>query len=359
MDITFTGIRYKGKRRKYVRSQIEREVARWLKTWVCYGFLVTALFIDARPGFAQETRIRAAYSAMSGSMSWVWAAKEGGYFDQHGLKVDLIYIGGTAQLFQSMLAGEIGFGVGGGPSIISVNTQRTSIVAIAGTLNRMVMKIMAIPQIRSSADIRGKRIAITRYGTSTDFAARLFLKSWGLSPEKDAVILQVGSVPNIVASLQSGASQAGALSPPAHLQAEKMGFAELMDLSKGDIYYPFTYVAVSAAFLEKNRNLMRPFLAASVEGIRRFKTDKPFAKKLIAKYLRISDDKVLEETHQLFSELFERVSYVKREGVTSLVQILAEKDPKAETVKVDSIIDNQFVRELETSGFINNLYRDK
>ena len=359
MDITFTGIRYKGKRRKYVRSQIEREVARWLKTWVCYGFLVTALFIDARPGFAQETRIRAAYSAMSGSMSWVWAAKEGGYFDQHGLKVDLIYIGGTAQLFQSMLAGEIGFGVGGGPSIISVNTQRTSIVAIAGTLNRMIMKIMAIPQIRSSADIRGKRIAITRYGTSTDFAARLFLKSWGLSPEKDAVILQVGSVPNIVASLQSGASQAGALSPPAHLQAEKMGFAELMDLSKGDIYYPFTYVAVSAAFLGKNGNLMRPFLAASVEGIRRFKTDKPFAKKLIAKYLRISDDKVLEETHQLFSELFERVPYVKREGVTSLVQILAEKDPKAETVKVDSIIDNQFVRELETSGFINNLYRDK
>jgi NitT/TauT family transport system substrate-binding protein len=359
MDITFTGTRYKGKRRKYVRSQIEREVARWLKTWVCYGFLVTALFIDARPGFAQETRIRAAYSAMSGSMAWVWAAKEGGYFDQHGLKVDLIYIGGTAQLFQSMLAGEIGFGVGGGPSIISVNTQRTSIVAIAGTLNRMIMKIMAIPQIKSSADIRGRRIAITRYGTSTDFAARLFLRSWGLSPEKDAVILQVGSVPNIVASLQSGASQAGALSPPAHLQAEKMGFAELKDLSKGDIYYPFTYVAVSAAFLEKNRNLMRPFLAASVEGIRRFKTDKPFAKKLIAKYLRISDDKVLEETHQLFSELFERVPYVKREGVTSLVQILAEKDPKAETVKVDSIIDNQFVRELETSGFINNLYRDK
>jgi len=359
MDITFTGTRYKGKRRKYVRSQIEREVARWLKTWVCYGFLVTALFIDARPGFAQETRIRAAYSAMSGSMAWVWAAKEGGYFDQHGLKVDLIYIGGTAQLFQSMLAGEIGFGVGGGPSIISVNTQRTSIVAIAGTLNRMIMKIMAIPQIKSSADIRGRRIAITRYGTSTDFAARLFLRSWGLSPEKDAVILQVGSVPNIVASLQSGASQAGALSPPAHLQAEKMGFAELKDLSKGDIYYPFTYVAVSAAFLEKNRNLMHPFLVASVEGIRRFKTDKPFAKKLIAKYLRISDDKVLEETHQLFSELFERVPYVKREGVTSLVQILAEKDPKAETVKVDSIIDNQFVRELETSGFINNLYPDK
>jgi NitT/TauT family transport system substrate-binding protein len=316
-------------------------------------------FFGSVAGLAQESRVRAAYSAMSGSMAWVWAAKEGGYFDKHGLKLDLIYIGGTAQLFQSMLAGEIGFGIGGGPSIINANIQRKSIVPIAGTLNRMIMKIMATPQIKTAADIRGKRIAVTRFGTSTDFAARLFLKSWGLSAEKDAVILQVGSVPNVLASLQSGASQAGALSPPAHLQAEKMGFAELMDLSKGDIYYPFTYVAVSAGFLERNKNLIKPFLAASVEGIHRFKTDKPFAKKLVAKYLRINDDTVLEETHQLFSELFERVPFVKREGMVSLAQILAEKDPKIEAFKVDSIIEDVYVRELESSGFIKTLYRNR
>jgi NitT/TauT family transport system substrate-binding protein len=306
---------------------------------------------------AQETRIRAAYSAMSGSMAWVWAAKEGGYFEKHGLNVDLLYIGGTAQLFQSMLAGEIAFGVGGGPSIIHANMQRRSIVGVAGTLNRMIMKIMAAPQIKSPADIRGKRIAVTRYGTITDFSARLFLKNWGLSPERDAVILQVGSVPNVLAALQNGSAQAGSLSPPAHLQAEKMGFSELMDLSKAEIYYPYTYIVVSAAFLEKNRSSVRPFVAASVEGIHRFKTDRAFAKKLIAKYLRIEDEKVLEETHQLFSGLFETVPYIKREGLAGLVQILAEKDPKVEAVKLDSIVEDRFVRELETSGFIKNLYR--
>lgn len=303
--------------------------------------------------------MRAAYSAMSGSMAWVWAAKEGGYFDQQGLKVDLIYIGGTAQLFQSMLAGEIDFGIGGGPSIINANVQRRSIVIVAGTLNRMIMKIMATPQIKTAADIRGKRIAVTRYGTSTDFAARLWLKSLGLSSEKDAVILQVGSVPNILSSLQSGASQAGALSPPAHLQAEKLGFAELMDLSKGNIFYPYTYVAVSVPFLEKNTNWVRPFLAAAMEGIRRFEADKTFAKKLMAKYLRITDDKMLEETHQLFSELFEKIPYTRREGLVSLTQILAERDPKIAAIKIDSIIDDRFIRDLETSGFIKSLYRDK
>ncbi|HEY1269981.1 MAG TPA: ABC transporter substrate-binding protein [Candidatus Binatia bacterium] len=320
--------------------------------------LAVAIFLAAPLRlFAEEPRIRAAYSAMSGSMAWVWAAKEGGYFEKHKLNVDLIYVGGTAQLFQSMLAGEIGFGVGGGPSILYANQQRRSIVAIAGTMNRMVMKIMGAPQIKSAADLRGKRIAVTRYGTSTDFSARLFLKSWGLAPDKDTAILQMGSVPTVLAALQNRAAEAGALSPPAHLQAEKAGFVELMDLSKSDIYYPYTYVTATPAFLEQNRGAVAPFLAACIEGIHRFKTDKPFAKKLTAKYLRIQDDKVLEDTHQLFAELFERTPYVKREGLASLVQILAEKEPKIESIKIDSLVDDRFVRELETSGFIKNLYR--
>jgi NitT/TauT family transport system substrate-binding protein len=319
--------------------------------------LVVLILLVPAVGRAQEQRVRVGYSAMSGSMAWVWAAKEAGYFDKHGLKVDLVYIGGTAQLFQSMLAGEIAFGIGGGPSIIHANMQRRSIVGVAGTLNRMIMKIMAAPQIKTPADLRGKRIAVTRFGTSTDFAARLFLRNSGLSPEKDAAILQVGSVPNVLAALKNGTSQAGALSPPAHLQADKMGFAELADLSKGDIYYPFTYIVVTAGFLEKNRNLIPPFLAASVEGIHRYKTDKAFAKKLIAKYLRIEDEKVLEDTHQLFSDLFETVPYIKREGLVSLIQILAEKEPKVEALKIDSLTEDRYVRELETSGSIKNVYR--
>lgn len=315
------------------------------------------IVLSALAASAQEQRIRVGFSAMSGSMAWLWTAKEGGYFEQHGLKVDLVYVGGTAQLFQSMLAGEIAFGIGGGPAIIHANAQRRTIIGVAGSLNRMVMKMMASPQIKSPADIPGKRIAITRYGTTTDFSARLFLKNWAPAAEKDAVILQVGSIPNVLASLRSGTSQVGALSPPAHLQAERLGFAELMNLSKKDIYYPYTYVTVSAAFLEKNSNLVRPFLAGAVEGIRRFKNDKLFAKRQIGKYLRVEDDKVLEETHQLFADLFERVPYIRREGLTSLVQILAESDPKMAAVKVDSLVEDRFVRDLESSGFIKSIYR--
>jgi NitT/TauT family transport system substrate-binding protein len=322
-------------------------------------FIGVILFVVVSTAIAsaQDQRIRVGFSAMSGSMAWLWTAKEGGYFDQHGLKVDLVYVGGTAQLFQAMLAGEIAFGIGGGPALINANQQRRSIVGVAGTLNRMVMKIMASPQIKVPADLRGKRIAVTRFGTTTDFSARLFLKYWAPAVEKEAAIIQVGSVPNILDSLLSGASQVGALSPPAHLQAERAGFAELMDLSKREIFYPYTYVTVTTGFLDKSSNLIRPFLAGVVEGIRRFKTDKPFAKRQIGKYLRIDDDKVLETTHQLFADLFERVPYIKREGVSSLAQILAESDPRIESVNLGSVVEDRYVREIETSGFIKNIYR--
>ena len=119
--------------------------------------------LSALAASAQEQRIRVGFSAMSGSMAWLWTAKEGGYFEQHGLKVDLVYVGGTAQLFQSMLAGEIAFGIGGGPAIIHANAQRRTIIGVAGSLNRMVMKMMASPQIKTPRifPVNGSRLPDT------------------------------------------------------------------------------------------------------------------------------------------------------------------------------------------------------
>ena len=103
---------------------------------------------------------------------------------------------------------------------------------------------------------------------------------------------------------------------------------------------------------EKEKKFIRPFIAGVVQGIYRFKTDRAFAKRQVAKYLRIDDDKVLEETHNLFADLSERAPYIKREGIASLTQILAENDSKLASFKAESIVEDRFVRELESGGFI-------
>lgn len=315
------------------------------------------VFQPASDGDAQGRRVRAGFSNFGASTSWLWTAKETGFFDRYGLRVDLVYVGGTPLLFQALLAGDLDFGDGGGPGLLQANVQSRSVVGIAGTLNRTVMKIMATPDIKTPANLRGKKIAVTRYGTITDLAARYFLKRWDLSAERDTPIVQVGSITNVLASLQAGTSQAGVLSPPYHLQAKKLGFVELMDLSKEDVHYPFDYVVATPAFLDRNGETVLAFLKGAVEGIHKFKTDKRAAKEVLTKYTKIRDETVLEETHEIFGRLFEKSPYIKREGLKSVVQILGETDPRVNAIKLDAIVEDRYVSQLEASGFIQNVYR--
>src|ERR1043166_2303549 len=321
------------------------------------ALLIMILLQIPYPGEAQERRVRVGFSNFGASTSWLWTAKEAGLFERYGLRVDLVYVAGTPLLFQALLAGDLDFGDRGGPGLIQANVQSRSIVGIAGTLDRTVMKIMAAPDIKTAANLRGKKIAVTRYGTITDLSARYFLKKWDLSPEKDTPIIQVGGITNVLAALQSGASQAGVLSPPYHLQAKKLGFTELMDLSKEDIYYPFDYIVATPAFLDKNGDTASAFLKGAVDGIHKFKTDKRVAKEVLTKYTKIKDETVLEETHEIFGRLFQKTPYLTRQSLRSVVQILSETDPRVNSIKLDAIVEDRYVRQLESSGFIQNVYR--
>ena len=324
---------------------------------IVFGLMVIIFFQPPSYGYAQERRVRVGFSNFGASTSWLWTAKESGVFERNGLRVDLIYVGGTPLLFQALLAGDLDFGDGGGPGLLQANFQARSIVGIAGTVDLTVMKIMAAPEIKSAGNLRGKKIAVTRYGTITDLSARYFLKKSDLSPERDTPIIQVGGITNVLASLQSGATQAGVLSPPYHLQARKLGFNELMDLSKEDIYYPFDYVVATPGFLEKNGATALAFVKGVVEGIHKFKTDKRVAKHVLTKYTKITDESVLEETQEIFARLFQKSPYLTRESLRSIAQLLGETDPRFNAIKLDTLVDDRYVRQLETSGFIQNVYR--
>ena len=172
-----------------------------------------------------------------------------------------------------MLAGEIALGSAAARAI-NANVQRRAIIGIAGTLNRMVMKIMASPQIKKPD--RSARQAHCDHALRHHqrFFGSVILKELGAGAGTRAVILQVGSIPNVLASLRSGTSQLGALSPPP-TSKRNAGFAELMDLSKREIFYPYTYITVTTGLVEKNSNLIRPFLAAAAKGFGALKPIRP------------------------------------------------------------------------------------
>ena len=179
---------------------------------------------------------------------------------------------------------------------------------VAVSYNTLALSLMSQKEIRSLADLKGKRIGITRFGSNSDFALRYVLKKNGIA-EREMVILQFGDPPSTFAALQAGTIQAGIMSYPTTAVAIKKGYKELIEMSQIGLEFPGTNVAVTDRLLQTQQDLVRRFLMSYVEGIHRFKTDETFTKQVLSKYLRVSDPVILDETYKLFAPKMAKIPY--------------------------------------------------
>ena len=315
------------------------------------------LAIFYRPVEAQMTKLKVAYPTTVGSMAVVWVAKEAKLFEKHGLDVELIYVAGSSRVVQAMLAKDIPISEIAIPAVIQANLAGADLVMLAGPNHKPGQKIMVKPEIKRREDLKGKKIGITRFGTSDDFLLRYVLGQWGLQPERDVALIQMGGTQETVAGLASKAIDGGMLSSPLHLQAAKLGFSLLADLSTIGVDYQGAGVVTTRSYLREAPDTMRRYLRAYVEALHRFKTDKAFAAKVIGKYSRMTEPDALEETYQHYAvKVMPRVPYPTLKGIQMVLDEIGTRTPKAKSLAPDSFIDVGYLRELEQSGFIKKLY---
>jgi len=210
--------------------------------------------------------------------------------------------------------------------------------------------------IKTAADLKNKKIGVSRFGSLTDMALREALRHYKLIPDKDVTILQTGGEATRFAALTSGAIDGAMLSGDKLVQAEKMGYHVTIDLSKLPIYYPVNGVITSRKFLASNRDIVRGFLRAWVEGIKIFKTDKDQSLKVLAKYLKIQDREVLEKSHEIYRPVYKKIPYGDRRAVKFALEQMTKEIPEAAKLNADDFIDNSILSELEKTGFIDQLY---
>ena len=311
------------------------------------------------PIAAQMIKLKVAYPTTVGSMAVVWVAKEAKLFEKHGLDVELIYVAGSSRVVQAMLAKDIPISEIAIPAVIQANLAGADLVMLAGPNHKPGQKIMVKPEIKRREDLKGKKIGITRFGTSDDFLLRYVLGQWGLQPERDVALIQMGGTQETVAGLASKAIDGGMLSSPLHLQAAKLGFSLLADLSTIGIDYQGAGVVTTRSYLREAPDTMHRYLRAYVEGLHRFKTDKAFAAKVIGKYSRMTEPDALEEPYQHYAvKVMPRVPYPTIKGIQMVLDEIGTRTPKAKTLAPESFIDVGYLRELEQSGFIKKLYGD-
>jgi NitT/TauT family transport system substrate-binding protein len=305
---------------------------------------------------AQTKRIPVAYSAVSASQSAFYLTKEAGYFEKHGLLVDPVYVSSGTKVAQAVIAGEFPIALAGG-TVVNANLAGGDIAIFGGLVNVPSFYVVVHSSIKRPEDLKGKTIGITTFGSSTDFSIRYLIKKWGMEPDKDIRVLQMGGQPQIVAAMVAGAVQGGVLSSPSDFKAKKAGFQLLVDFKTVGLDYPTVSLVSTRSFIKKDPQTVRRFLMAYSEGTERLYRDKELTMKVIGKYTKTEDREALESGYTFATTFIERPPRLPYKAVETILAQIAEKDPKAKTHKAEEFIDPTFYNELEKSGFFKSLGR--
>lgn len=320
------------------------------------GSASTAENVAERP----PEKITIAYSSVSGNMASLWITYERGFFRKYGLDVQLVFIESGSTTVQSLIAKEVVFAQMAGASAIQSRLRGSDVVMIAGFLNTMDYQLMVDKGITRPEQLKGKTLAVSRVGSSSDFATRYALDKFGLTPGKDVTILEIGSQPARFAALESGKVHAAMVAVPSTLKAKALGFHTLADLQMLGLEYQHTGLATTQALIKARPDLVRNVMKAYVEGIHYYKTHRAESVAILGKYLKTTDADVLAEVYEHLGILLTpEKPYPTLRGIDIMLRELSQRDSKTKVARPEDFVDLTFIKELDSSGFIDRLYKSQ
>ena len=175
--------------------------------------LLSAKPLNAQVGTAGLTKIRVGYPSPSASMYPLFVTKEAGMFEKHGLDAELIYVQGV-QMVQVHTAGQLDFTTTSGIVTLQSSVAGSDLILLANSIDTHLMKVIAHPSISGPADLKGKAIGVTRFGSLTDLALRPVLEQWKLEPNRDVSLVQIGRLSDIVPAILRSVQEPSAVAEP-------------------------------------------------------------------------------------------------------------------------------------------------
>ncbi len=326
-----------------------------VKSWVVCFAVMIAFIVPARG--QNLPKIRAAYTSIGIQFDPVYIMKELDLPRKYGVDAEVLFVPVSSRAVQAALAGEIQFITSAGVANINANMGGGDFVGLTATLNTFVFKIMGSPELKKPEMLKGKKVGISRLGGASDFSIRYALTRWGLVPDKDVAIIQLGGEQEEFLALQNKAVDAVVLSEPFATLAKRQGAAVVADLSELGVAYSMHGFGTRKSFIQANRDVAVRFMKAYLEGIYVFKTNKDVALNVLKKYTRVDDLSLVQVSYDEMSQrLIRRVPYPDREGIQTIIDQLSKTRPQMKTLNPNDFIDPSILKEIEDSGFIKKLY---
>jgi NitT/TauT family transport system substrate-binding protein len=311
------------------------------------NLIVVLMLLHSLP--ASAATINVVWTSEVGQFAPLWVTKEAKLFEKYGNNVQLIFIQGASSAAAALSSGDAHVGMFS-PQVV-ISTPALELVMFGRLGNTMDNRVYGKRGIKSIKEV--KRVAISRYGSNADFAARFLLQREGLRPDIDVALLQFGNQSNRIAAVETNNADAAMLTPPMTLQARKLGMTLLVDASKLNIPYSSLFFVARKSYLAKTRPELVNFTKAMIEGVALYKSNKEFAMKVLAKYMKVQDREILEENFREYD--FPLRPYPSREYYELPIQEVGKKDPKVLKENPERFTDMSLVKELDSTGFIDKI----
>jgi ABC-type nitrate/sulfonate/bicarbonate transport system substrate-binding protein len=330
-----------------------------------YHFLSLIIFLalafcPIEVGAQGRTKIVVGYASMSSVVTTLWVAQEKGFFAKNGLDVQSVFIPGSPTLIASINTGDVHMAYTGGTATLGAAVGGLDMKIIAAFANFIQTDLVARPEIKTAADMKGKRIGVTSIGGTGWMSAMLALEQIGLSPERDKISLAAFGDQRVISqALETGTIQGGALAGVFSRRLKRSGYNFLGEVEK--IPLVGTSIVVKADFLASHQATMRNALRALIEGhgFVLNPANKPAVMEIMTKKLGITDPTAANDGYDDYVRRTDKKAFVVVDGLKNIQRFMKLRNPKIADINLDRLIDESILRELEKSGFLEQALGNK
>jgi NitT/TauT family transport system substrate-binding protein len=272
-----------------------------------------------------------------------------GIFRKNGVDLEVVYVNSGSLLNQALIAGTFDVSLSQGSEAMLAKLRGADMRITAVIANRFNHVYIAAPAITSIKQLKGKKVAVSRFGSGSHFQSNLVLKEGGLDPDKDVTILQIGNSGARMAAILSGTVDGTIMAADFVPKARKEGFNILTDLADTKIEYPFLSLNMMGNYIERNPKAVKALIKSMSESIRALQTDQTAAKAAIKTALKTEDAETIDYALLRSVRVLDRRPFPTPAGIQTVLDELS-KEPKAKSTKFDDFVDMKALRELEREG---------
>ena len=318
--------------------------------------LAAALAAGSRPAGAALPPATMLWVAAAGSQAVAWVTKEAGYFARDGVDLTLDYLSGSPTAAAALVSGRVDFVQMAGPAVVAADARGAHLVMVMGFVTQPAFVVVAVPEVQTPEQLRGKTVAVSKIGSSDDFMLREALTHLGMRAETDVKIIGVGSVAAQIAALSKHLVDAAVFDPPNDVVAVRAGAHVLVRVADLGVPYQAAGLVTSREYVAAHRDLVARVVRAMTEGVHRIKTDRIFTEDVMARYLKNNDPVVVNAAYDSYAPVFSQVPQPSRAGLQEIAKEYLVTGQATAPLDVGPMLDTSFVDALQRSGFIQRLY---